>query len=185
MFKERIKNVQQILKTFTGLNGEPGDEKEKYLLRSMWIMSCAEFEGSIKDLAETYIDNVKKTKNINQMHVCFLIQNFFGNKEEKDNFSINQILGLYKKKKSDITYQNFTKNKKAIYKSFSVEYLFNSLGIFFKEKEQTDLKLLDGIASTRDAISHGDYQISITRKQLEDNIKILKKIYTKLKNKFK
>ncbi len=185
MFPTRIKNVQQILKTFTGLNREPRDEKEKYLLKSMWIMSCAEFEGSIKDLAETYIDNVKKIKKINQMHVCFLIQNFFGGKEEKDNFSIKEILGLYKKKKSGITYQNFTKNKKPIYKAHSVEYLFNSLGIFFNEKEQTDLKLLNGIASTRDAISHGDFQISITRKDLEDSIKILKKIYMQLKNKLK
>lgn len=155
------------------------------MLKSMWVMLCAEFEGSIKDLAETYIDNIKKTKKVNEMHICFLMQNFYGQKNEKDSFTLGEIIGVYKRKKRDIDYTNFTKDNKPKYKSFSVENLLNSLGIFLKDKEKTDLKLLDGIASTRDSISHGDYHIAITRKELEDSINIMKKIFTKLKRKLK
>ncbi|MFH1049026.1 MAG: MAE_28990/MAE_18760 family HEPN-like nuclease [Patescibacteria group bacterium] len=173
------------MKDFTGKNGEPKNDKELYVLKSMWVMMCAEFEGSLKDLVENYIDFVKRKKNIKDMHVCFLLQNFYGNKEEKNVFTKREIMGLFKRKKSGISNLNFTKNKKSTYKSFSVEYLFNSLGIFFKDKEITDLKLLDGIASTRDSISHGDYQISITRKQLENNIPIIINIYKMLKGKLK
>jgi len=96
------------------------------------------------------------------------------------------VILLFKRKKSEINYLNFTRNKKPTYKQFSVERLFNSLGIFFTEKEIITLKLLDGIASTRDSISHGDKLISITRKQLlEDNIPIVKKVYNMLKRKLK
>ncbi|MBU3924337.1 hypothetical protein KJ854_00190 [Patescibacteria group bacterium] len=71
------------MKDFTGKNGEPKNDKELYVLKSMWVMMCAEFEGSLKDLVENYIDFVKRKKNIKDMHVCFLLQNFYGNKEEK------------------------------------------------------------------------------------------------------
>lgn len=185
MLTQRIKNIQTILKDFTGKNGEPRDDKEFYILKSMWTMLCAEFEGSLKDLVEKYIDSVKKNKDIKDMHVCFLLQNFYGDNEEKNEFSIREVMKLFKRKKADINYFNFTKNKKATYKSHSVEYLFNSLGIFFKDKEISELKLLDGGASTRDSISHGDRLILITRKQLENNIPIIKNIYKMLKRKLK
>ena len=119
----------------------------------MWVMLCAEFEGSVKNMVESYIDSIKKDKNIEDMHICFLLQNFYGNKE-KEEFTIQNIVSLFKREKIDINYTNFTKNKKATYKSYSVEFLFNSLGIFFNEAELITLKLLDGIASTRDSISH-------------------------------
>ena len=186
MLPSRLKNIQNILKKFTGADGEPKNEEELYILKAMWIMLCAEFEGSIKDLVESHIDSVKSTKALKDMHVCFLLQNFFGNREEKTEFSVNDMIGLFKRKKSEINYLNFTRNKKPTYKQFSVERLFNSLGIFFTEKEIITLKLLDGIASTRDSISHGDKLISITRKQLlEDNIPIVKKVYNMLKRKLK
>lgn len=183
MLTPRLKNIQNILKGFTGVDGEPKNDKEVYILKAMWVMLCAEFEGSIKDLVESYIDSVKTKKSVKDMHVCFLLQNFFGNKEEKNEFSISEMIGLFKKKKSEINYNNFTRNKKPTYKQFSVERLFNSLGVFFTEKEITTLKLLDGIASTRDSISHGDKLISITRKQLEANIPTVRKIYNMLKGK--
>lgn len=185
MLTLRLKNIQKILKKFTGVDGEPRNDEELYILKAMWVMLCAEFEGSIKDLVEYHIDSVKTTKAVKDMHVCFLLQNFFGSKEEKTEFTVGEIIGLFKKKKSDINYLNFTRNKKPTYKQFSVERLFNSLGIFFTEKEVTTLKLLDGIASTRDSISHGDKLISITRKELEANISVVKKIYRMLKRKLK
>lgn len=181
----RLKNIQKILKKFTGVNGEPKNDEEQYILKAMWVMLCAEFEGSIKDLVENYIDSIKKAKKVEDMHICFLLQNFFGSKEEKKEFTESEIMGLFKKKKKDINYLNFTKNKKPTYKQFSVERLFNSLGVFFTAEEVAVLKLLDGIASTRDSISHGDKLISITRQELEGNIPIVKKIYNMLKRKLK
>lgn len=185
MLVKRFKNIQKVLKDFAGKDGEPKNSKEFYILKSMWTMLCAEFEGSLKDLVESHIESVKKKKDIKNMHVCFLLQNFYGNKEEKNEFTKGEIMGLFKRKKAGINNENFTRNKKPTYKAFSVEFLFNSLGIFFTDKEIANLKLLDGIASTRDSISHGDYQISITRKQLEDNIPIVTNIYKMLKRKLK
>lgn len=185
MLAKRLKSIQKILRDFTGKNGEPKDDKELYILKSMWIMLSAEFEGSLKDLAGGYIDSVKRKKDIKDMHVCFLLQNFYGSKEDKVEFSKGEILGLFKRKKSGISNLNFTKNKKPTYKSFAVEFLFNSLGIFFTDNELTDLKLLDGIASTRDSISHGDHLVLITRKELEKNMIVIKDIYKMLKKKLK
>ncbi|MCK5081084.1 MAG: hypothetical protein KAQ63_02890, partial [Candidatus Moranbacteria bacterium] len=181
----RLKNIQKILKEFTGTNGEPENEKEIYLLKAMWVMLCAEFEGSTKDLVESYVDSIKKTKRVKDMHIAFLLQNFLGEKKEKGKLTKKIIFNLFKIKKVDIKILNFINNKKAIYKSEAVEYLFNSLGIFFTKKELAMLKLLDGIASTRDSISHGDRLISITRKQLEGNIPMVRKIYNMLKRKLK
>lgn len=181
MLKSRLLHLKCVLNTLTGENGEPNSRKpaEKYILKSMWLMLLSEFEGSIKDLAEGYIDKLK-TGKINDMHICFLVQNFHGDIDSS--LSVNQIINLYKKNKTDIAYTNFTKNKTVRQKSFSVERLFNTLGIFFSDAEKTQLKLLDGISSTRDAIAHGDHGISITRKELEDAIIIVQNIFKLLKS---
>lgn len=184
MLISRLKNIRKVLRSFTGKNGEPSNNEEIYILKSMWVMLCSEFEGCVKSLLENYIITIKKEKNIKDMHVCFLLQNFYGNKEKKE-FTINEILNLFKNKKTDITFRNFTKDKKSRYKSSSIECLFNSLGIFFTKNQKSKLKLLDGIASTRDSIAHGDYGISITKIQLEESIKIFKNIYRMLKSKLK
>lgn len=181
--KQRVKIIKKILKDFSGSNGEPDNEKEKYTLESMWVMLCAEFEGSVKELAEHYIDSIKRSKRVKDMHVSLLLQNFYGSREEE--LTVNKIINLFKRNKKDITYENFTRNKTTINKSFSVENLFNSLGIYFKPKEIIQLKLLDGIASTRDSIAHGDILISITRKQLEQNIVIVGRVFKMLKAKLK
>jgi hypothetical protein len=181
MLNTHLKNISKVLGGFTGRNGEPANDKEKYILSSMWIMLCSEFEGSVKNLAENYIDLIKRKKSVKDMHICFLVQNYYGDKEEL--LSVAQILKLFNGKKKDIEYKNFTKNRKVKNKSHSIENLFNSLGIFFNDAEKANLKLLDGIASTRDSIAHGDYGVSITRKQLEENIKIIKQIYRMLKRK--
>ncbi len=180
MLELRLKNIEEVLNRFTWEDGEPKDDHEVYILKSMWVMLCAEFEGSVKNMVESYIDSIKKDKNIEDMHICFLLQNFYGNKE-KEEFTIQNIVSLFKREKIDINYTNFTKNKKATYKSYSVEFLFNSLGIFFNEAELITLKLLDGIASTRDSISHWDHQIQITRKELKKNITITIDIFNLLK----
>jgi|SRR5680860_850262 len=181
----RLKNIQKILKKFTGVNGEPKNDEEQYILKAMWVMLCAEFEGSIKDLVENYIDSVKKAKKVEDMHICFLLQGYYGKSEEKGKLAKKNIFQLFKIKKEEINRNNFINNKKAIYKQEAIEDLFNSLGIFFTKKEITMLKQLDSIASSRDSISHGDKLISITRKELEDNIPIVKKIYNMLKRKLK
>ena len=133
MLSSRLKNIRSIINGFTGKNGEPKNDTERYILNSMWIMLCSEFEGSVRDLAEKYIDKIKK-KNIKDIHVCFLMQGFYGNRDE-DKFTVNEVLGLYKKDKKKIDYINFTRNRKARNKSFSVENLFNSLGVFLPIKK--------------------------------------------------
>ncbi len=182
MLSSRLKIVNQVINKFKGTDGEPDNDTEIYILKSMWVMLMSEFEGSVRDIVESYIDKIKKGKEINKIHICLLLQNFYGNRE-KEELTIEKILNLYNKKKSEINYSNFTKNKKAKYKYDSVKKLFNSLGIFFKSKEDNRLRLLDGIASTRDSIAHGDHGISITSKQLKDDMKIIQGIYRMLKNK--
>ena len=184
MLSFKLKIIKKVVKKFTGKDGEPLDEIERYILKSMWVMLMSEFEASIKDVVELYIDKIKKSKKVSEMHACFLIQNFYGNKESED-LTVEKILGLYNKRKVDITYLNFTRNKKVKYKHEHVKKLFNSLGIFFTEKEDVKIKLLDGIASTRDSIAHGDYSVSVTSKQLLENIKTVTEIYKILKNKLK
>lgn len=147
-------------------------------------MVCAEFEGCLRDEVESFIDSLKRKKMVKDMHVCFLLQNFYGNNKMKK-FSIGEILGLFKKRKKGINYGNFTRDKKPRYKSAPIERLFNSLGIFLNQKNLIDIKLLDGIASTRDAIAHGDRGILVTRKELEDNMVVIKKVYKILKKELK
>lgn len=183
MLSSRLKVIKAVIQGFSGKDSEPGDDTEIYVLKSMWVMLMSEFEASIKDMVESYIDKIKKSKDVSDMHICFLIQNFYGNKEE--DLTIEKILSLYNKKKSDITYSNFTRNKKTKYKHEHIKKLFNMLGIFFTEKEDLRIKLLDGIASTRDSIAHGDYSVSVTSKQLKENIKTIIDIHKTLKTKLK
>ncbi|TXL02634.1 hypothetical protein BMR09_16480, partial [Methylococcaceae bacterium CS3] len=88
MLDKRIENITSIVNNFTGRDDEPGNQEEIYILRSMWVMMLSEFEGSIKDLVESYIDRVKKL-NIEQIHICLLLQNFYSKYEE--NITINNV----------------------------------------------------------------------------------------------
>ncbi|PTQ86482.1 HEPN domain-containing protein [Nitrosomonas ureae] len=159
--KNKILNV---LAKFSGTEGEPKNEIELYILHSMWVMMLSEFEASIKSIAENYIDKIKK-KDISDIHVCLLIKQFCS--KSNDTLTIEKIISCYKKDPKDINYRNFTKDKVPKYKFSAVEKLFNSLGIFFTESERTLLLTLDSVASTRDAIAHGDIGVQITRKELE------------------
>jgi len=66
MLTSRFKNIKKILKDFTGKNGEPKNNKEFYVLKSMWVMMCAEFEGSLKDSVENYIDCIKTKPRLSE-----------------------------------------------------------------------------------------------------------------------
>ncbi len=180
MINARVQNIIDVANKFTGTDGEPCEGTEFYILKSMWVMMLSELEGSIKELAEFYIDEVKKSE-IHKINICLLLQNFYPNSEE--NLTINKVISVYKKNPKDIDYRNFTRNYKPKYKSQAVEKLFNTLGIFFSEEEITSLKMLDGIASTRDSIAHGDNQIQITKKELEERLLEIKNTYNMLKNK--
>lgn len=180
MLNKRIENITSIVNQFTGRDGEPGDQKEIYILKSMWVMMLSEFEGSIKDLVESYIDRVKKL-NIEQIHICLLLQHFHS--QSGENITINNVMSVYKRNPNDISYLNFTREKKPKYKSHSVQKLFNSLGIFFSSEENTSLKKLDGIASTRDSIAHGDNNVEITKKELEQELLVIENIFSMLESK--
>lgn len=183
MLHERLKNINETLNDFKGENGEPCGLREIYILKSMWVMLLAEFEGSLKDLVENYIDKIKKNTPVEAMHVCLLLQNKYGGPHsDRTSFSIAEILNLFKGK-NEITYRNFTKNKQPTYKKDSVEKLFNTLGIFLAEEELINLRQLDGIASTRDSIAHGDHQVNITCKELRENMGKILEVFNMLKNK--
>jgi hypothetical protein len=169
-----------VLSSFTGREGEPKNEQERYVLKSMWLMMLSEFEASVKQIAEDYIDEIKK-KDISDIHICLLVRNFYGNSE--DNLSLAKIITCYKKKTKDISYRNFTQDRVPKYKSQAVEKLFNSMGVFFTEDETMSLSILNGAASTRDAIAHGDIGVEITRAQLESQLESLIDLSTMLSNK--
>jgi RiboL-PSP-HEPN len=176
--KSRILNV---LSTFTGRDGEPKNDNELYILKAMWLMMLSEFEASIKQKAEKYIDEIKK-KDISDIHICLLVRHFHGGIE--DELTITKIVSFYKKNPKDISYRHFTQDRVPKYKTKAVEKLFNNMGIFFTPEEHSLLSVLDSVASTRDSIAHGDIGVEITRKQLEDQIqhlsRLLKMIETKL-----
>lgn len=180
MINQRIENIASIINQFTGRDGEPSNKKESYILKAMWVMMLSEFEGSIKDLVESYIDRVKQL-NIEQIHICLLLQHFYSKSEE--NITINNVMSVYKKNPNDISYLNFTRDYKPKYKSASVQKLFNSLGIFFSPEENTSLQMLDGIASTRDSIAHGDNNVQITKTELERSLLVIKSIFNMLESK--
>jgi len=180
MIIQRAQNIIDIVSQFRGTNSEPANASEFYILKSMWIMMLSEFEGSIKDIVESHIDNIKR-QNINDIHICLLLQHFYSNSEE--NISISNIVSVYKKDPNEINYRNFTRDYKPKYKSSSVEKLFNTLGVFFSSSEITKLKMLDGIASTRDSIAHGDTNVQITKRELEDRLSDLQVVFSLLESK--
>ena len=175
--KERILNV---LSSFTGEYGEPRGESESYIVKAMWLMMLSEFEASIKSKVENYIDDIKQ-RNISDIHVCLLTRHFWGDKKEE--LTLNKIISFYKRNPTEISYENFTRDKVPKYKTKAVEKLFNSLGIFFTEEERTSLSVLDSIASTRDSIAHGDHSVEITRRQLEEQLQKLEGVLDLLASK--
>lgn len=172
--------IEDILNKFTGRDGEPNGDSEIYILKSMWLMMLSEFEASIKNIAENYIDLIKR-KDINDIHICLLIRNFHGNKEEE--LTLNKITSFYKKNVSDISYRNFTKDHVPKYKSEAVSKLFNYLGVFLDNDETLQLSNLDSAASTRDSIAHGDLNIQITKTELLGHLVSLDSILILLKTK--
>lgn len=174
------RRILSVLGTFTGRDGEPRGESEQYTLKAMWIMMLSEFEASVKLKVENYIDRVK-ANDISNIHICLLIRNFFGNKQEE--LTLNKIVAFYKKNPSEINYSNFTRDRVPKYKAQAVEKLFNSLGIFFDEEELVSISILDSIASTRDSIAHGDIGVGITRRELESHLLDLDQLMELLDNK--
>lgn len=172
--------ISQVLQTFTGRDGEPREDTEIYILKAMWLMMLSEFEASLKSKVESYIDQIK-IKDISEIHICLLIRNFLGDKQEE--LTLNKIVSYYKKNSNEISYRNFTQDKVPKYKAAAVEKLFNNLGIFFSTEESTLITELDSIASTRDAIAHGDIGVQITRKQMEEQLDKLSEIMELLNNK--
>jgi len=180
MIEGRTQQIASIVGGFTGRYGEPGNDQERYILKSMWVMMLSEFEGSIRVLVEEYITEIK-SKPINEIHVCLLLQNFHS--DSKENFTINDIIDVYKKTTNEISYRNFTRNNKPKYNSDSVEKLFNTLGLFFTQEENLSLKMLNGITTTRNAIAHGDHNVEITKSELESKLEDILNIFNMLKAK--
>ena len=168
--EEGKSRISSVLSTFTGRDGEPNDNRESYILKSMWLMMLSEFEASIKEIAERYIDAIKK-KDISEIHICLLARHFYGNSEEE--LTLNKVVSCYKKNPREINYRNFTQDRVPKYKSQAVEKLFNNMGVFFEAEEHISLAILDSVASTRDSIAHGDIGVEITRVELETTLQKL------------
>ncbi len=64
--------ILEILSAFTGRDGEPKNESESYMLKAMWLMMLSEFEASVKQIAENYIDEIKKKIFLIYTYVCWL-----------------------------------------------------------------------------------------------------------------
>lgn len=162
--KERI---LAVLSTFKGREGEPANSIESYTLKAMWLMMLSEFEASIKSKVENHIDEIRKL-DISDVHVCLLINHFYNGKEEE--LKPSKIVSFYKRNASEITYRYFTGDKVPKYKAQAVIKLFDNLGIFLTEEEESLLTELSSAASTRDSIAHGDFNVQITRRELEDKL---------------
>jgi hypothetical protein len=105
--EEGKSRISSVLSTFTGRDGEPNDNRESYILKSMWLMMLSEFEASIKEIAERYIDAIKQ-KDISEIHICLLVRHFYGNSEEE--LTLNKVVSCYKKNPREINYRNFTQD---------------------------------------------------------------------------
>jgi hypothetical protein len=175
--EEGQSRILKVLSTFTGRDGEPNGELESYVLKSMWLMMLSEFEASVKKMSEDYIDEVKR-KDISDIHICLLLRHFYGKSDQ--NLTLNNIVSCYKMNPRDITYRNFTQDRVPKYKTKAVEKLFNNMGVFFDEEEHISLTILDGVASTRDSIAHGDIGVEITKAELEARLQGLAELYSML-----
>ncbi len=179
---ERTKNIYEVLNKFSGNDGEPKNDIEKYILKSMWIMMLSEFEGFIKELVENHIDKIKNHK-IENIHACILLTHF--EPTNKSSSSVEKLIEAYGKEPKNINYKKFTKDNTPKYKKKPVVKLFNSLGTIFSLDELTELTKLDSMGSTRDSIAHGDKNIQITATELKNNIDDLTKIASILAKKIK
>jgi hypothetical protein len=162
--KERI---LAVLSTFSGREGEPENPVQSYTLKAMWLMMLSEFEASIKAKVDNHIDEVRKL-DISDIHVCLLIRHFYKGKE--GDLTPSKIVSFYKRSANEISYQFFTGDKVPKYKAQAVTKLFDNLGLFLTEEESILLSELDSAASTRDSIAHGDFDIQITRRELEEKL---------------
>lgn len=176
--------ILAVLDSFSGKEGEPQNQKEIYILKAMWVMMLSEFEATIKLITESYIDEIKK-KDISEIHICLLVNHFYPNAETEEKLTLDKIISCYSRNPKEIVYRHFTEDKVPKYKATAVERLFNKLGIFFSAEEKMELAALNPVATTRDAIAHGDRDIQITRKQLEGELENLYFISKMLKNKLK
>lgn len=197
MVAHKFSSIRKII-DFQNSNNEPHTDDEKYILRAMWVMMMAEFEGSIKEIAENYITKIKKL-SIDGINPCILLTHFSGEIYEegtqKRKFPDNPIEKLSKIYElhdgynqnnitnknliEEIDYKKFTKDEKPKYKFKEIIKLFNSLGIFFNYDEKLQLLKLESMGEIRNSIAHGD-TVEITANELRENLTHLENIFKML-----
>jgi len=178
--KEKFSHIRDVLKIFLGGENRQPPEIEYYILKSMWVMMVAEFEGSVKELAEDYIDKIKEY-DIKTIHPCILLTCF--KPDNKNSSPAEKFIEVYDKDPKKIDYKYFTRNNISKYNQESIIKLFNSLGITFIEEEEKELGNLNGIAQIRNSIAHGNKGTNITEPELREELKYLESIYEMLQNK--
>jgi len=132
MLKERLNIISEVINSFQ--KSEPSNEQERYVLSSMWVMAVGEFEGSVKNLTENYLDFLKNNKKNEELNISLLLKIHY---PKKTKFTKLEIEELYTKSIKDIDFDKIIDPKKPRNKSQSLSDLFEDIGIKFKKEDYT------------------------------------------------
>ena len=163
----------------------PNNKHEGYILAAMWVMMVAEFEGSIKELVEDYIEKIKLL-DISEIHACILWQNFVQKDNQKDNTKPNatRIIELYNNNYNpkDISAKKITGDFKPRQSAKAIAEMFHALGVYVDEEDSV-LKKLDAINSTRNQIAHSGGGVDVAATDLNRAFTDVLEIYQMLEKK--
>ena len=108
------------------------------------FMAIAEFEGSVKNISDEYIDFIKRNKNPKHLSISILLKFFY---PQKTTLTKEQVENLYDKDISDIDFDKIVDPKKPRNKPQSIADLFNDLGMKFNKNDLIYISELKGISS--------------------------------------
>lgn len=151
-----------------------------YLINSLWVMACCEFENQFRTLVENYVTNAI-AGNFENTHINILLIGFYG---DSKSFNFKDILDIRTRITADPNFnfklENFINGFQGISMK-SMEKMLISLGINITIELKNHLRNIDAVYSTRIAIVHtneGDGQK--TTKDIQDAISVLQIAYTSL-----
>ena len=156
-------------------------ETKSYLFKSIWVMSCCEFESQFRSVIQNYIEKVQI--DLDTAHINILLRGHYG---DEQNFNFKDIVNIKTRMKKDknLTFKlnNFLNGFQSL--NFgSVEKILISLGFNTNKETEIILKKLDAIYTTRTAIVHTNTEdIQKTYQEMEELLSTLEKVYSNLAN---